>query len=288
MEENKIINILAAKQKGITGSHEILFSDEQTMNTINAFYYEPKVIHPILFTPERKIEDDEWFFIELFEADFRTMIAPYVEVGKSTADHNIIEAVDYKNIEVVYKITGTKIVFTKIRDSYRIKNKHFLLLDEHPEIKKYEQGIEFSGIVDAYYDGENKLYFKSYSTVRPLFPGIEKFFREATEEEKEQFLSNDFFSVNTANIKIGITAAKRIAAILDDERIDLSNQETQNKIREYAEKYSEAQIRFNDNGKLIINSNKELNSTLKLLSGRYYTSELTGEKMEAHDASKLS
>lgn len=288
MEGNTIINLFAAKQKGIRGSHELLFSDEQTMDQINAFYSEPEVTYPIQFSPERKLEDDEWFYIELSDADVRTMMSPYLEVGRSTADHNLVRTVDYKNIEAVYKITGNKIIFSKIKDSYRIENKLILWLTEQPEIKEYEQGIEFSGTVDAYYDGEHKLYFKSYSTIRPLFPGIEKFFRAATDEEKEQFLSNDFFSVNEANIKIGIASAKRIAAIWDDERIDLSNEETRNKIREYAQRYSEAQISFDDNGKLIISNNKDLSCTLKLLSGRYYTSEITGEKMEAHDASKLS
>lgn len=287
MEETTIINIFAAKQKGMRGTHELLFSDEQTMDRINAFYSEPEIIHPVQFSPERKIEDDEWFYIDLSEEDIRTMISPYLEVGRSSADHNIVRTVDYKNIEAVYKITGNKIIFSKIKDSYRIANKLVLWLAEQPEIKKYEHGIEFNGTVDAYYDGAGKLYFKSYSTIRPLFPGIEKFFRAATDEEKEQFLSNDFFSVNEANIKIGIASAKRIAAILDDERIDLSNEETRNKIREYAQRYSEAQINFDENGKLIINNNKDLSCTLKLLSGRYYTSEITGEKMEAHDASKL-
>jgi len=280
---------LFAKLKGKKGENKIVFTDNENIQKLLFFsldsIQEDKAIE---FDTERKIESDEWFYIQIDEKH-QDMIAPFKNCSQNTADINPILASDYSEVEALFKINNEKekyeILFQKITSSNRIESKRFLLLGDHPEIVEQKNSIDFSGRIDAYYDGENKIYFKNFSTIRSLFDGIEDYYREATDEEVQKIIQNEMLDFRK-NVKVGIRNRKRIAAILTDQNINLDDKKFQNKIRKYAEKYPEIRLE-NIKGKYIIKNDKDLEMFLALVSGRYYTSELTGEKMEAKEVEKL-
>lgn len=284
-------NLFAAFTEGRRRVVRLLFDDaNEAMPRVNERFKQPVIDEARIykFKAGVKLENDEWTYLDLDDEDIKGMIHPYLENVRNTVKNVIVGPDDYRKIDVIYKnINEDSAIFYKITNSLRLENRGLLLLgNTHPTLQTYEQAIDFSGRVDAYYV-KKRLYFKNYSTIRPLFPGIEKYFRSATRAEQNKFLGNDFFDVQDADMVIGIRAAKHIATILDDSRIKLNDKETQEKIKQYALKYEEAGVAFNDEGKIKIGKSKDLNNVLSLLSGRYYTSEITGDKMEAREVQKL-
>lgn len=280
-----------AKLKGKTGQHQILMNDNNELNSIN-FYKAPNIIEAVLYDPERKRQQNEWYYVELTDDQKQEMISPYLSKAESSADLNRSTKDDYQNIESVYRILDPDIIFTRITDGYKIENKMFLNFHDtgHATLETQKCAIAFNGVPDAYFDGDRRLYFRDFSKIRVLFDGIEVFFREATRSEKEAFLKKDLFDVDqnlTPDI-IGQRASLQIAAILNDNSINLDDQESHEKIFSSIDKYPEASVVLSDLGKIYIRDNKELTRVLNLLSSRYYTSDITGKKMESYGSVTLS
>lgn len=287
MENDRPTNKLMAKSRGTGSNYHVIFDDEEHMADINKFYASPDVSHPVEFTPEHKLEDNEWFYVDLNSDQKAAMIQPYLDAANATGDVNDTKLIDYEQVMTLFRVSGKKITFSKITGGSRVDNKFSITLGEQPEIAKTFHAIELKKTPDAYFDGGVRLYFRNYTAVRPLFKGLDEFFRQATEEEREEFLGNGFFVLGDDYIHIGVRTAKRIAAIVDDPEIDLDDEETRDKIRYYAASYPESNIKFTDNERIPINNTTELNNVLTLLDGHYYTSELTGQKMKAKGSTKL-
>lgn len=273
--------------------HKIVFTSKEDIEKI-AFFDVPDIDmdKTLEFSTENEgnIEEDEWFFIELDE-EHKNMLLPYTENVNNTADMNPITAEDYMSVEAIYKIINDeqktiRIVFQKIMKSSKIENKHFLSFGEHPEICEQKNSIEIANRQDAYFNGYNRIYFKKFSSIRSFFDGIEDYYREATNDEVQKIKKCELIEICN-DIKIGIRNLKKIATILNDENIKLDDKAFQNKLKDYADKYPEAGLKLNNNGKFDISNDKELGAFLSLASGRYYTSEMTGDKMEAHTTKKL-
>ncbi len=270
-------------------SFKVVFSDANDISELN-FYRAPEDLTRLRnFDPEQGLEADEWYYVDLDTEQQNSMMGPYYESAESSGDQNRVSRQDYNEVDVVFLIRDNEILFTKITGKYRIENKRFLNFSGTPKMDKEEHAIEFTGLVDTYYDGNGRLYFRNFSKIRTLFAGIEDFFKEATREDKEKFANYSLFDSNGLDIgRIGMRASRRIAAILADESINLDDEETQEKIRQYATRYPECGVETNTSGKLVVNTTKSLDGVLNLLSGRYYTSEITGDKMEARATSRLA
>lgn len=276
-----------AKLKGRRGECRVVFSADEDIAQLN-FYQPPATTNVRTYNPDESLESDEWWYVDLDENQRTQMMAGYYDYPQSSADTNPIHSDEYVNIEALYLVRGQQILFTKITDRYRVRNKRFIRFDGDPTLDEQSDAVEFTGIPDAYYDGNGRLYFKNYSTIRPLFPGIEDFFREATRQEKETFLNKSFFAVEGIDLdKIGIRYAKKIAVVLADSSLDLDDPVMQQKLRDYSARYEEAGVNVDESGKLIIRTNQDLGGVLNLLSGRYFLSELTGEKMVAQATAKI-
>jgi hypothetical protein len=273
--------------------HKIIFTSKNDIEK-TGFFNVPDIEmdKTIEFNAEnaRNLEEDEWFFIEL-DDEHKSMIQPYVSSAASTADLNPITADDYMAVEAIYKVikgesNTIEIIFQKITKTNKIVSKRFLLFGDHPEIQEQKNSIEFSTRQDAYFDGHNKIYFKKFSSIRSLFEGIEDYYREATDKEVKQIRNSKLLEISDG-IKIGIRNRKKIATLLNDDSIKLDDKSFQDKLRKCASKYSEAGFKIDGNGKFIITNDRELGIFLSLAGGRFYTSEMTGDKMEAHEVSKL-
>ncbi len=279
-----------AKLKGKRGAHQILMQDSE-LRAVD-FYIKPNILEATKYNPDKKLDQDQWFYVEVDDMQKQSMLGTYLELPQSSADLNHARVDDYKDIEAVYKtLENNEIIFTKITDSYKIENKILLKFHdtENAEITHQQNSIVFSGKADAYFDGEKKLYFRNYNTIRPLFPGIEDFFRAATHDEINKFLRNNFFDVdqNITPETVGQRAAKNIASILDDDGIDIESDTGKSKVLEYAANYPEAGVEVSEIDKIIIKDKKDLGKVISLLSSRYYTSEVTGKKMQSFGSTKI-
>jgi hypothetical protein len=249
------------------------------------------------FQPDYKLDDDEWFYVDINADDKAMMMAPYLPAVESTVDANNIISSQYKELAVLYLASKDsngkiKIIFNRIFDKFYITSKVFLKFIDSGEaaVTTEENIVEFNSNVDAYWDdATSKLYFKSYSTIKPLFKWIEKFYRSATSEEVDSFITSGFFKVEKSfkSENLGERALKHIAGIIDEKSIDFSDLAVRKKYNEYAKGYSESGFSINEDGKFILTKVSDLTHVINLLQERYYTSQITNEKRVAHSTSNI-
>lgn len=292
MKDN-VTTILLAKTRGKKGEHKIIFSSKDDLDKVD-FFDVPDIAgdKTIEFDAEKKLESDEWFYVEL-DDEHKPMVKPYSKNISTSSDLNPITADDYSNVEVIYKISGSSenesehfIVFQKVTKAYYIVSKRFITFGDHPEIHSQQNMIDFSGRQDAYFDGYSRLYFRSFSTIKSMFDGIEDYYRKATDDEVRKIKGSSLITISE-DFTIGVRNLKRIAAILSDDKIKLDDSSFQSDLKAYIEKFEELEIVVGDDGKFELKSDRELGIFLTAALGRYYISEVTGEKMEATSASRL-
>ncbi|PID87362.1 hypothetical protein CSB07_01580 [Candidatus Gracilibacteria bacterium] len=261
-------------------------TDSENFNVIKNIYSKPDLIDEKIFEfdPDKKLESDEWFFVEFTQEQKEKAITPFFSLFDSSVSGNNIEKEDYPDVTAIF--LGKKdsreeeIFLTRIFPRFYTVKKTLITWNREAQLENKSASIDFNGILDAYWDGE-KLYFQSYADIKPLFEGIEDFYRVATEEEKNDFLEKDFFeSEDITKVKAGKRNLRKIAFIL--EQIDWDNQEIRKQYIDYAKQYPNVGVKLSETeDKMIIDNNKDLTGVLAILEERIYKTPITGVVKEA-------
>lgn len=239
----------------------------------------------IEFNPELRLETDDWFYIEI-DDEHMSMIKEYEDKFLNTAGLNDVNEAEFSKIDLIFrKVDNDGLVFQKITQSKRLVDKSILKWRyRRAERTIIEKGIELKSENDAYFDGNNKLYFRSFRTIHSLFKGIDDYYRIASLAEVDEFKEFNLVSF-VSDFKIKTNNLKMLAILKDDE-IDLSNTTIISTLLTSYEQYPEQDFKVLE-GKFIIDTNKQLTSFLKLALGRLYTNLITKHKMEASSARRL-
>ncbi|MFS9178541.1 hypothetical protein [Streptococcus australis] len=239
------------------------------------------------FDPEIKLEHEEWFYIELDDVHM-SMVKEYGDKFLNTAGLNDVNEEEFSKIELIFrKVENDGLVFQKITQSKRLVDKSILKWrHRRAERTIIENGIELKSENDAYFDGNDKLYFKNFRTIRSLFKGIDDYYRIASQAEVDEFKEFNLirfikeFKIKTNNLKM--------LAVLKDYGIDLNDIAVKNTLLRTYSQYPNQEFELDDNQNFIIDSNRKLTCLLKLALGRLYTNPITHHKMEANHAKKLN
>lgn len=236
------------------------------------------------FDPEIKLEHEEWFYIEI-DDEHMSMIKEYEDKFLNTAGLNDVNEEEFSKIDLIFrKVDNDGLVFQKITQSKRLVDKSILKWRyRRAERTIIEKGIELKSENDAYFDGNNKLYFRSFRTIRSLFKGIDDYYRIASQAEVDELKRIDLVSFSDFEIK---SNNLKMVAILKDDEIDLSKTSIISTLLKSYEQYPEQDFKVSE-GKFIIDTNKRLTSFLKLALGRLYTNPITSHQMEASSARRL-
>ena len=241
------------------------------------------------FDPETKLEQEDWFYIEI-DDDHRTMISEYSDKFLNTASLNDVDGDEFSKIDLIFReVDNDGLVFQKITQSKRMVEKSILRWRPNirrPERTIIENGIELKSEIDAYFDGNDKLYFKNFRTIRSLFNGIDDYYRIASQSEVDEFKEFNLvhfvsdFEIKNNNLKM--------LAVLKDYDINLDDTNIKHTLLETYGGYPHQEFELDENDIFQIDSNKKLTSFLKLALGRLYTNPITNDKMEANYAKKLN
>ena len=241
------------------------------------------------FNPEIKLENEDWFYIEI-DDDHRTMISEYSDQFSNTVSLNDVAESEFSKIDLIFqKGENDDLVFQKITKSKRMVEKSILRWIPNigkPERTIIKNGIELKSEIDAYFDGNDKLYFKSFKTIRSLFNGIDDYYRIASQAEVDEFKEFNLvhfvsdFEIKNNNLKM--------LAVLKDYDINLDDTNIKHTLLETYGGYPHQEFELDENDIFQIDSNKKLTSFLKLALGRLYTNPITNDKMEANYAKKLN
>ena len=243
----------------------------------------------IKFNPEIKLEHEEWFYIEIDDVHI-SMVKEYEDKFSNTAGLNDVTEEEFSQIDLIFrKVENDGLVFQKITKSKRMVDKSILKWIPNigkPERTIIENGIELKSAIDAYFDGNNRLYFKNFRTIRSLFKGIDDYYRIASQAEVDEFKQFNLvsfasdFEIKTNNLKM--------LAVLKDYEIDLDDIAVKSTLLRSYSQYPNQEFELDENQNFIIDSNRKLTCLLKLALGRLYTNPITHHKMEANHAKKLN
>ena len=250
-----MINIIGKLNKKIERS-----LDYRTILTkVNKEIYniELKEIESIKYDSNTILSDNEWFFIEEFTK--QNYCLEILKNNFSTAGYNDLEKNCIKELHYIL-IENEKnncVYIQKITKSTIIKQKMISLESKKYKLLESEPLLVFKDYPDAILDiKENKFYFRNLSILTSIFNGIDELFREATDEEMNIFLKNDFI------------------------KLDNETEKKKKKLLNYTSKYCK-KLPY-DNGKFKISDEQQLKELLYGLQERYYTTEIGGEKRIAN------
>lgn len=243
----------------------------------------------IKFDPEAQLEHEDWFYIEIDDIHM-PMVKEYGDKFLSTVSLNDVTEEEFTKIDLIFrKVENDGLVFQKITKSKRMVDKSILKWIPNigkPERTIIENGIELKSAIDAYFDGNDRLYFKNFRTIRSLFKGIDDYYRIASQAEVDEFKQFNLvsfvsdFEIKTNNLKM--------LAVLKDYGIDLDDIAVKSTLLRSYSQYPNQEFELDDNQNFIIDSNRKLTCLLKLALGRLYTNPITHHKMEANYAKKLN
>ena len=250
-------------------------------------YKIPKITLAIPFEVDtRALAEGEWYFVVLTEEEKEEMLGGYVSES-SGALLEMISPDHYTEIKALYAVAGAEILFTKVTSRQVARSQKYIAFNEKPEVVQQGNTLVLTGQVDAYWNG-SLLYFKKFTFIRSLFPGIHKMYKQITEEGTNAFLSSPMFELQAemSSDVIGLGNRRKIVSIVLDKTIDLNDPITYGKYLTYAMQY-DLGLEI-ESGKIALINNTDIGKVISLLSEKFYTTEVTGEKREIRTSRKLA
>ena len=237
------------------------------------------------YEPDTALDGEQWYVINNF-SEKTYCIDLFKKPWDST--NYVCEKIDIDKIEYICSYQEDNyFYFQKINKKTVLKNKRFLSFGDLTKINEQKKSIiVISDIPDAIYDKEkDSLFFKKLETIASIFKGIDVLYRDATNEEVEEFLYSDFVMLdnNFEVQKVGKLNRKRIAMAIEIMKT-LDNKQKDDifsYIREYHPDLSKGDNKFK------VSSDNDLKNVLYGIEQRYFTTPITSEKKVATSAMKV-
>lgn len=262
------------KYRKMLSSEETIFPEFDPDNTSTSPY-----------TPGATLQDDDWFCIT--NAKGKDYSIDLLSEPFSTADMDSLTRAEFDKIDYLFVIDDRFIFFQNVSKSKLVSQKRIVHFGEGFTYKTDCAEIVIRDLPDAIYDKTtDSLYFRRLESITGIFRGIDMLYREATQEETDTFLANDFISlkddyssnkVKTANRKRIALAAKTLSELDESDRKNIFKY-----IGDYCPDLKVSENAFE------VGSENELKMLLYGIEQRFYTTPVGGEKRIANSIIALN
>lgn len=233
-------------------------------------------VSAIEYSPNTLTEEDELYKLSNFsDLNFGTNL---LSIETDSVNFDQINKADLRNLSYICTIQNNLYFFQIINSSYYI-NKKWFKIDE-PILETNKPIITINPVPDVVYNKTSDiLYFKKLSVANRIFKGMDQLYREATDQETQDFLNSDFLAVEPlfTKEKVAIPNRKRIALV--KETLNNFSDEEKRAIYDYINQYG--RVIYSD-GRFRINNDEDLKFVLWGIEQRFYTTPITGEKRVAN------
>jgi hypothetical protein len=283
------MSVIYAKLKREESPNVMLFNEDQVDEKLSHLFTPPGLKNSIKYDcygPQSL--NDEIFHVDLSNDQWQKIKDVYAtDNGKASHLENSGYADQYANIDVIYRVTSDAVSFKKIRPSQIALQLGYLAWGDRPVFEAPSEKVLIDPLVDLYiHKSSRRAYFKSFRTAARIARVLNDFYEETTQQHAEEALAFDVFNVAEFDVaEVSPKNRKRLARIKGDLDIDLSDTVTVTRINEYADKYERTDV-F-ENSRIKICSNAELTEALDVISGSFYTNEVTNDVMKATSTRKL-
>ncbi|MGM0846495.1 MAG: hypothetical protein ACQEUT_16085 [Bacillota bacterium] len=272
------MNYLVASTKGKEGEIYRVLSGK-------VFELPQDLDNPKIYNSDYKLEDDEWFHIPNFSNE--DYCIEFLKREFISTDYDQIQTIDVKSLLFLCSYQEGIYFFQKITPS-SIVNKKWFKIGE-PVIENHSPIIVIKEVADAIYvKSEDTLYFKNISSLTSIFKGIIELYKEATQQETEDFLRSDYILLDEGYDALKVKTANRKRIALAMETIKGFSVREKSAIYSYIKDYCSEKLSFDEvESKFKIKNEDELKHLLWGIEQRYYTTPVGNEKMIANSVSKV-
>jgi hypothetical protein len=274
------MNLLIAKKSGRSGDFVKILSEQ-------SIYELPNDLTPFHeYDSNYKLEDDEWFGISFFSKKEYTN--ELIRQDFNSTDYNLITKREYEKLNYLCSYQNERYYFFQKLSRSQTLKRRWLTFSEEPEIRKEDPIIIIKTLPDAIYDEqEDTLYFKKLTTISSIFDGISSLYKEATQEDTDQFLRNDFINLTDDydSSKVKTANRKRIAMAMDTfKKFDKKQKKS---IYKYIKNYC-VDLEFSEKDKNFnVGNEEDLKLLLYGIEQRYYTTPIGDEKRLANSVTVI-
>lgn len=227
---------------------------------------DPEEVKP--YSPRSSLSKGQWYYIDsIKEKEYFDEIL----IGKDTVKYPMLDGQKISECKFILDHQDDCLCVQNI-SSYKIMKKR--LMGSNGELLDSGSKLIINDEPDYIYDKKtDRLYFKSITAVSHFLPGIVAEYREATEEEV-----NDFVNKMDINLIGGFTQTdiktrnRKLIGVIYQQISELSKDKKQ-QLFEYVKEYCPQYI---VDSKMTVKSDKELNELLYALDERFYTTPVTG------------
>ncbi len=262
----------------------------KVLSSIEEIYTLPTDLdNPKPYNSDYKLEDDEWFHIPNFkETEYcidllkdEFISTDFNQIGRANLD-KLKFLVAYQTYN-----ENSYFFFQKINLSQLVKKSWFKLSDT-PTIEETPIVI-INNVADAIYSVNNDiLYFKRLTAISSIFRGISELYREATQEETETFLNEEFIELQDDYEASKVKTANRKRIAMAVETFNSFTPEQKAQIFDYIKDYCPDIPYDEQNKRFGIKDEEGLKHLLWGIEQRYYTTKVGGEKRIANSVSKIN
>lgn len=232
----------------------------------------------IPYDPTSLLDDGELYRIESFSCmDF---CGSLIKEQYSSIDFDKLQIKEYDNIDFIISVQDGLFCYQNVSRS-NLKPKKIINFGDSYEYVENGRIINVNSFPDAVYDkNTDTLYFHNLSKITGIFKGIGELYREATDEETNEFLNQSFINLDGGYSSTSVKTAnrKRIALALDTlKQFNISDKK---KVFKYIRSYCPKLKSKND--VFTIGSEEELKLLLFGIEQRFYTTIVGGERRIAN------
>lgn len=247
--------------------------------------FDPETVATFPYTPGATLQDDDWFCITNAK-DKKYSIDLFSETI-TTVDLKSLTRAEFDKIDYLFVLDDRFIFFQNVSKTKLVSQKRIIQFGESFTYKTDCAEIVIKSLPDAIYDKNNDiLYFRRLESIVSIFKGIDMLYHEATQEEIDTFLANEFIrlkddyssnKVKTANRKRIALAVKTLSELNESDRKNIFKY-----IGEYCPGLKVANNAFE------IGSEDDLKMLLYGIEQRFYTTLVGGEKRLANSIVTLN
>lgn len=192
----------------------------------------------------------------------------YLEMNRADPE-KILYLISYQDENIFY--------FQRVFQSRVLKNKKFIHIGDDVKIENTNNSIIINNVPDAIYvKNDDRLYFKKFEVITPIFRGIEELYCEATDDEVEDFLGAKFIQLKNDYSTEKVKKANRKRIALAIKSLSEYTDEQKNTIFSYTNEYF-PNLDFNGTS-FEVSSEEDLKNLLYGIEQRFYTTVATKEK----------
>ena len=275
------MNYLIAKKKRTNNTYYLVLSQDELIYEIPA-----DLLNIKNYDTNYKLEDDEWFGIQNFSnTDY---CIPLLTQDFNSAELHQIGNTEYNKVKFFCSYQDEDdYCFQKFVYS-NIISKKWITLNGEPVIKVNEPILILKPIPDAIYrKSTDTLYFKNLSDTKSIFPEIIELYKEATDDETEDFLNSDFINLNDGFDKTKVNTANRKRISMAIETLAKLKDEHKTQIHNYIKDYCPELDFSEEDNTFSVGSEDNLKNLIFGIEQRFYTTLVGSERRLANSISKL-